>query len=232
MDSVAVAAQGNQNLIPHDQKQFCIETRDLRLTHGQFMVDVGSISGHIDDFLGVTIEVANNPATPLHDTPCVRVHFSDSSVALNIYKLGIDRLYLSLENGVSMTPTTSQGKNGFWIADQAGSASSLPRFDIPTAVRNQADDDAITCPFCKTSTHISSLAGERSNNCPSCGQPALVLSFRDIAIGTVFLCAAGMKWVKVDSEIAVLTTEYDLDHCQGYTGQKSEFSPHDLCAAF
>lgn len=107
-------------------------------------------------------------------------------------------------------------------------------FDTGIAMSNHLShgDDNVQCAFCGEHSHVSGLVGERTNSCPSCGKPVFIRTFHEIPQGTVFICTAGLKWVKISNSEAVLVVDIDEENCTGHVGQVDEFGRHDFCAPY
>lgn len=74
---------------------------DNRESSGQIDAWIGSNEGHLDDYLGVMMEVGTDPINDLTHSPTVHVQFEGDNLACSIFKRG-ERLLLRPEVGVTV----------------------------------------------------------------------------------------------------------------------------------
>ena len=88
---------------------------DNRESSGQIDAWIGSDEGHLDDYLGVMMEVGTDPINGLAHTPVVHVQFHGDSLACSIFKRG-ERLLLRPEEG---TTVVREGKFLYLVPEAA-----------------------------------------------------------------------------------------------------------------
>lgn len=79
-----------------------IDIEDHRLSNGQVFLTVGTLEGHLDNFLSVTAEVNTNPQNEAEHLPCMHVHFDEDAVAFTAFKVN-DKILIQPEHGVVLT---------------------------------------------------------------------------------------------------------------------------------
>lgn len=92
---------------------------DQRKTHGQMYVDIGALEGHVDDMLGITMEINTNPLNGIDHVPCAHVHFDGSNLAVSLFKIG-DKILVRPETDVRITAVREKAfdkwpEQMFWI---------------------------------------------------------------------------------------------------------------------
>lgn len=100
---------------------------DQRESNGQMYVDVGSIEGHLDDMLGITVEVNTSPLDGITHTACAHIHFDGDNLAVSLFKIG-DKILVRPETGVTIEPVQHEvygvKEQLFWIDSVHGETAS------------------------------------------------------------------------------------------------------------
>lgn len=97
---------------------FQFDIDDQRKSNGQIFVDLGAQDGHVDDMIGITMEVGTNPLNGVDHVPCAHVHFNGDSLAVSLFKIG-DRILARPERDVKIEAFRQQfdgyAETLYWI---------------------------------------------------------------------------------------------------------------------
>ena len=88
---------------------------DNRETSGQVDVWFGCSEGHVDDYLGITMEINTDPISGLDHVPSAHIEFDSDNRACSVFKRG-ERILLCLEEGVQIV---REGEHLYLVKEEA-----------------------------------------------------------------------------------------------------------------